>query len=455
MPDQFCVKHFDVRAVGNCGVCNKPYCADCLDVETGKPICSNCKQLKVKEALKAAVAGPGPSLNFKSAGMDDDPLGLLAAKPAAPKVEPPKPPMPPPVAKPLDPKEFLDPKSLGTHIPKPPVPPVTVLPPAVPSMPKPIMPGIPGGPMDLNDLAAPPKPVQSAPLQAPKPSLDLDAMNHGSQPMGLPLTKAGSLPPLTPVPTNSPTAMADIPPIPVKTQGVKKPSVVKIWVKYFFRRSLEIFEPLSAKTKVPAFVFPLLILVLLGGGVFGLLSITGRPSVRVVTVIQPIHFVQVNASQISDMDITSYTDIQNQLKTMGFNSILQATIPQLPSSNFFDVYSKDDSGTYAEILKMPGQITPHLSFVTVFSNGVWYSSNAWASKGTTGDYLVSESFPNSTPDQLYVQHIQGLEKLKQDKDWQVSAMGENRYMAALSDHLRWFIDKNNLQAYQADFVLWN
>src|SRR5581483_8600973 len=102
MPDQFCVKHFDVRSVGNCGVCNKPYCAECLDVETGHPICPNCKQTKAKEALKAAVSSGGASLNFKGAGMDDDPLGLFAGKPAAPKVEPPKPTPPPPVHQPLD-----------------------------------------------------------------------------------------------------------------------------------------------------------------------------------------------------------------------------------------------------------------------------------------------------------------------------------------------------------------
>src|SRR5581483_1443570 len=132
------------------------------------------------------------------------------------------------------------------HVPKPPVPSAMVPPPIVPSMPKPPMPGTPGGPMDLHDLGAPPKPVQSAPPQTPKPSLDLDAMDHGSQPMGLPLPKSGSLPPLTPVPMVAPTAAADIPPIPMRTQNFKKPSIAKIWVKYLFRRSLEIFEPLSA-----------------------------------------------------------------------------------------------------------------------------------------------------------------------------------------------------------------
>jgi hypothetical protein len=71
------------------------------------------------------------------------------------------------------------------------------------------------------------------------------------------------------------------------------------------------------------------------------------------------------------------------------------------------------------------------------------------------DYLVSEYYPNDTPDQLYIQHIQTLEKLKQDKGWQVQNMGENRYMAALSDHLRWFLNKKDIQGYQADFKLWH
>ncbi|HVZ80490.1 MAG TPA: hypothetical protein VHE12_06750 [bacterium] len=420
MADSFCVKHFDVKAVGNCGICNKPYCADCLDVETAKPICSNCKELKAKEALKAAVAGPGPSLNFKAAGLDDDPLGLLGGKPSAPKVEPPKTPMPSPAAPTINPADIPDLKTLGTPGPKP---------------------VMPMGSLDLNDLSAPVKPAMPAPAPKPNPGLDLS---------GIPAP-----PPRSSAPSSSPVAGIDGP-NPLETPlKAKKPSLVKVWTKYLFRRSSEIFEPLARKTKVPAFLFPVLILVLLAGGVVGFLALIGKPSLKVVSRIQPLHFVQVTASQISDMDITAYSDIQNQLKTMGFTPILQVTVPQLPSSNFFDVYSKADSGTYAEILKVPSTIAPRLSFVTVFSNGVWYSTNAWASKGTTGEYLVSESFPNDTPDQLYTHHVQGLEKLKEDKDWQVSSMSENRYMAALSDHLRWFMEKNNLQAYQAEFKLWN
>lgn len=197
-------------------------------------------------------------------------------------------------------------------------------------------------------------------------------------------------------------------------------------------------------------------MALIAGGLVGLGALLKPPaSAIVVDSIQPIHMVQVNSSQISDMDITAYTDIQNQLVSMGFQSILQMTIPQLPSTNFFDVSMKQDAGTYSEILKLPGQITPRLSFITVFTNGVWFSTNGWPGTGQTMEYLVSEYYPGDTPDQLYVQHMQTLEQLKEKKEWQVQNMSENRYMAAISDHLRWFLNKNDLAPEKADFSMWH
>jgi hypothetical protein len=38
---------------------------------------------------------------------------------------------------------------------------------------------------------------------------------------------------------------------------------------------------------------------------------------------------------------------------------------------------------------------------------------------------------------------------------QVALMGENRYMAALSDHLRWYLDEKDLPAYKAEFTQWH
>jgi hypothetical protein len=155
------------------------------------------------------------------------------------------------------------------------------------------------------------------------------------------------------------------------------------------------------------------------------------------------------------MDVTGYMEIQNQLQTMGFTPVLQMTVPQIPAPNFFDVGMKESIGTYSEILKIPGQITPHLSFTTVFTNGIWYSTNAWQGTQHEMAYLISEFYPQDTPEQLYIKHVQGVEKFKKEKDWQVQLMSENRYMAALSDHLRWFLNKKDIPGWKADFNLWH
>lgn len=277
-------------------------------------------------------------------------------------------------------------------------------------------------------------------------------------------------PPLKPAPDVSPSipappslAPASTPvPFPVETGDLKAPKkrirvlpLAKIWVKFLIRHSYEMFDPLAKKMRIPTYAFLGLLAAVLIGAVIGINSLTNKPSVALVDIIQPIHMVQESSSQVNDMDITAYTDFQTQLQTMGFTPVIQMSIPQLPSPNFFDVGMKEDAGTYSEILKMPGQIAPHLSFVSVFSNGVWFSTNAWPGDNQTLRYLVSEFYPDDAPDQLYAQHLQTLKSLEDEKGWEVETMGENRYMAALSDHLRWFLNKKDLQAYQADFKLWH
>jgi hypothetical protein len=140
---------------------------------------------------------------------------------------------------------------------------------------------------------------------------------------------------------------------------------------------------------------------------------------------------------------------------MGFKPILQMTIPQLSPLNFFDVSMKEDANTYAEIIKVQGDITPRLSFVTVFTNGVWFSTNGWQGTNQNLEDLLSEFYPNLTPDQLLVQHMQTLEGLKK-KDWEpTQALSETRYMTSLSDLLRWFLDKKGIQPNQADISMWH
>jgi hypothetical protein len=69
---------------------------------------------------------------------------------------------------------------------------------------------------------------------------------------------------------------------------------------------------------------------------------------------------------------------------------------------------------------------------------------------------VSEFYPDQTPEQLYDQHKQGIQKLMAaNSDWQIQRVNQNRYMAALSDHLRWFLASRNIAASQAEFALWH
>lgn len=285
-----------------------------------------------------------------------------------------------------------------------------------------------------------------------KPLSSLDSLTQEPQSF-VPPFSMGIEPPLPATPR---------PMTPLQKEGVditsvpknKYLSLAKVWTKYLLKRPYAWLDPVAKKLKIPTFVFMGLLAAVFVGAIIGIGALSGRSSVALVNSIQPIHMIQVNSNQVSELDITAYTDLQNQLQNMGFQSLLQVTVLQLPSPNFFDVSMKETAETYGEILKMPGQITPRLSFITVFKNGVWFSTNGWPGDNLSTDYLISEHYPNDTPDQLYVQHMQTLVSLKQ-KDWQVQSMSENRYMAALSDHLREFLDKKGVLPYQADFNLWH
>ncbi len=436
--DVNCVTHSDRRAVGYCSRCQMAYCSDCLDVEMGQPLCLACKKKFSQTASSgSAVPSPGVSspaggsspLNFKGRGLDDDLLGLLGA-PTPSMAEPPKAVAPHlPQSAPAPNLDFSMPSRPPASAPPAPVSAGQAVPPPL----KPMAP------------LAPPSPAAST----PKPSLDFDSLIQSPQ-APLPTLPKNPAAPLS----FTKDSMAGLSIAPSKKKN-KIISLGKIWAKYLLRRSYEMFDPLAQKLKVPTYVFLCLVAALATGVIIGIGAWLNRPAVAMADTVPSIHMVQVNSGQISEMDVTTYTDLQNQVQTMGFTPLMQMTVPQLPSPNFFDVGMKENIGTYSEILKRTGTITPHLSFVTVFTNGVWYSTNGWDGKNQQMEYLISEFFPQDSPDQLYVKHVQGVEKLKQDKDWQVQSISQNRYMAALSDHLRWFLVKTGIPGYSATFDLWH
>jgi len=214
------------------------------------------------------------------------------------------------------------------------------------------------------------------------------------------------------------------------------------------------FDSLGKKFKVPGYLFAAILLVLLAGGLTFFFQKPGSSVVKVVDSVPQITIVSMDASQVTNLDITAFTELYTHLGQLGFIQILQMSVPQL-LPNFFDVGMKEDEGIYSEIIMMPNQIAPRLSFVTVFTNGVWYSTNGWAGTNQQLDYLQSEFYPDQTPEQLYDQHKQGIQKLQTANGWQIQSASQNRYMADLSDHLRWYLKFKNVSADQIDFASWH
>ncbi|HTA76576.1 MAG TPA: hypothetical protein VK791_05415 [bacterium] len=505
-----CTIHSDVGAVGKCSRCEKPYCLECLDLETGRPLCQNCLAGKPVPAAKADPVAPPP---------------MAPPPPPAPRVTAPMPPpMPaspripvstPPVSKSQD-DTFISMDDLNMSMKKP-EPPVEEEIEAVPVEMKPEPPvvgeklktapveikseapkvemptmGLPAfKPMDNDPLGlfkngpAPDMPKIDKPKPAALPFVDLPPIKPiEPKPFdGLPAMSAPVMPqvvsektsnssnfdlagmmnkldgavsaspkitafdPAALVPAADTVSVRDLHIPKNKWQYQVKSVAGALWLK------VDIF---AARFKIPGYLLAAIVFVVLVGGLTLVSQLTGGASVVVVDTVTPIHIIQMEVAQISDMDITAFSDLQNHLGALGFNQSLQMTVPQLPSPNFFDVGLKPEEGTYSEILRMPNQIGPRVSFVTVFTNGVWYSTNGWAGNPQQLDYLVSEFLPDHTPEELYNEHLQGVQKLLNiNPDWQVQKAGLNRYMAALTDHVRWFLSLKNILPYQADFAAWH
>ncbi len=513
MPDNFCVNHIDNKAVGICKRCGRFFCAICLDMDVmGQPICPDCMKRKPGEAapkdssaappppaVRSAAADPfaawsgskplsgappvvskptippviakpslpplsspkpegptGSPLNFKNKGMEDDPFGLFGT----PKSSPPSlPKVTPPTDKVMDDESPSSPSEppLGRFTPSPVIPSKADLPdldfsaplsaprvepskvgtPKPMPLPRPIMPQPSAAPPEISMLPLGPetKPAPSLRPEPPPPSLSVPP-SYGEVPLTDPLPQAAH--PLG--------------------KGYGRPNaliVVKQWLRFFLHKVTGVLEPASKKLHIPAGVLTLLVLLLLAGGVIGLAALMPASAVKLVDSIPPIHIVEVSASQITDMDITAYSEFQNQLQTMGFTDILQFTLPQLPNSNFMDVSVKPDVYTYGEIVKFPSTIAPKVSFVTIFTNGVWYSTNGWEGDNVENAWRVSEFYPTTPPDQLYVKHVQRVQQMISDNGWQSQAMNENRYMAALSDELRTVLTTGKIEAYKLTVAQWH
>jgi len=541
MAEAVCTNHPDVGAVGKCFQCKKLFCLDCLDLNTGKPICKDCLAGKTQEAPVVMVSAPAPVVEaplpiapepvMESPMSQVEPIeekketlsnDLNAAVKEQEEVQPPafkvtgnlafmdspseanKPialevktesSVVSKVTGPLSfmdspndlkdmPKPMEEKKAISAFIsPKPVIPSVVEKTKASPAELPPLvfkpMQSFDNDPLGLfKENAAPPglnpsipKPVAANPMPAPppmpKPTEPLPAISFPPMP-DLDVKKPAHIPNVDMAGMMKKLDTAEKVSPPMKDVKVNSPVLEKISIEKLHGTKKVLlnsassmgmgfwqkFENFSAKLKMPGYLFAAVLFVLIAGGLTFFFQKGGSPVVKVVDTIPQITIVSMDASQVTNLDITAFTELYTHLGQLGFVQILQMTVPQL-LPNFFDVGFKEDEGIYSEILMMPNQIAPRLSFVTVFTNGVWYSTNGWAGTGQQFDYLVSEFYPDQTPEQLYNQHKQGIQKLINDNGWQVQNASQNRYIADLSDHLRWYLKSKNISADQVDFSSWH
>jgi hypothetical protein len=399
-------------------------------------------------------------LNFKGKGLEDDPFGIFGSSASpAPKTVPL--PSTPSADQVMDDQAISTPSapighSLGhTASPFPAsrkpdgLPPISELGFVSPK---------PDPNMEAPSPLAPKMPTPAPPAGPPK--LKLDPMGKpGVAPATVPDSREFSAPSLS-VPSGFGEVLVSDP-LPQTTQpgGKHRPTgllmIAKQWGRFYLQKWMGMLEPLSKKLHLPVGVLAGLVLVVLVGAVSGGIALLPAPDIRLVSSVPPVHLVEMSTNQISEMDITAYSDFQSQLQNMGFTDLIEFNLPQLPNTNFMHVGMKSDVGTYCEIIKFPGSIAPKVSFVTVFTNGTWFSTNGWSGTDQNKAWQISEFFPDSAPDQLYVKHVQRVQQLSSDNGWQVQAMSVNRYIAALSDEIRTYVVQNKIPAYKADFELWH
>ncbi len=416
---------------------------------------------------KPAGLGISP-LNFKGKGLEDDPFGLFGA-PAKPS------PSAPATQGQASTDQVMDDAALASsqesvgsslgHTASPfpasayptppfkmeasPAPPVQKMDPPKMEPPKTEPPKInlPTRPSVTPAPAGPPK-LTLGPTGEPTSKTMIPA--HGEPPA-----------PSLSVPTGFGEALANEPLPQTDPAGGKRRSrpslwiIGKQWVRFYFEKWVGVLEPAAKKLHISIWILAVLVLLLMGGAIVALGALMPASAVKVVDSIPSLHIVEVTANQIGEMDITAYSEFQNQLQTMGFTETVQFTLPDLPSSNFMEVGMKPDVGTYSEIIKFPGSIAPKVSFVTVFTNGIWFSTNGWPGTNQQNNWQVSEFFPDIPVDQLYVKHVQRVQQMVADNDWQAQSMSEARYMAALSDQIRTYLESKKVPAYKANFEFWH
>ncbi len=307
-----------------------------------------------------------------------------------------------------------------------------------------------GTPVPPSDPAPGPRPSPAPPEAAPPPRME------ESDTIPTPGKESGGAPAPSPA---SFTVQASSEPVPLRAVpgfGYEQPRrdasplVALGWrlEKTLGRASRALRLPIPVLAGLAA-----LLVVLLLSAPFLLLA--RRPAVKTVEAVLPVHVVKVQVSQVGELDIATYLELESKLQAMGFFPLIQMTAPQAPSPNFIAAFVKESVGVYAHLMKLPGSMAPRVAFVTVFNNGIWCSTNGFAGKDTQAEFLMNTHHPQDPVDALYVKHMQKIAQIGKREGWVPARMSESRYIAAFTDHFRWYLTWKKIPGYRAAFGDWH
>jgi hypothetical protein len=231
-----------------------------------------------------------------------------------------------------------------------------------------------------------------------------------------------------------------------KPVPVRKPNPIRSMTRKFL-------GPAAGHLRVPLWLLELFIILLLAAAVTGSYWVAKGTGYQLVDTVVPLHVVRLEVTQVVELDITAYLDLESKLTKMGFSPLIKVSVLEIPSPNLFSVYLKPDSNSYGVILKVPGSNAPRLSFLSFLSNEMWLSTNGWAAQKQEMEKLSSQSFPGLAPEALWKQHLGRMNRYMQSGVG-LQRANQYRFLSALSDHLRWVFATREIQPFKAQFEDW-
>jgi hypothetical protein len=196
--------------------------------------------------------------------------------------------------------------------------------------------------------------------------------------------------------------------------------------------------------KVPVWVLGAAAAALVVGLVCFVVLYLQKPAYQLADQVVALRPTRAEVREVVEMDHHGVHRHRGEGATVGFAPLTRWRSGDPGAELLLGVHESPEQDLRL-ILKLPGVITPKLSFVNTMTTGTWLSTNGWETQSPAMDKLDSESAPNDDPNALWARHQRHLEGATQAGQ-NPSLTSEWRFVSALCDHLRWYMDMKGIPA---------